>query len=88
MITWRKNQERDEQASQAAVVAQAKQEEHQLLYRAAREERLARGFRKGAIARTQRTKEVLEGHEGPELAIVLKGMYVLLFFFFFFFFFY
>lgn len=73
VITWRKAQDKEQQASEAAQIAKSKMEEHQRTYKAAREERLAQGYRKSSIFRRQRTKEIIESGEGPELCILIKG---------------
>ena len=73
VVAWRENLSKEKQATEAQTIVQSKMQQHQLEYHTARQERLAKGFRKGALYRTQRSKEVVTSHEGPELPVVIKG---------------
>ncbi len=56
------------------VAIDQKMEAHRQDYVEKRKQLLEAGKRRTTIYRLDRTKEVVDVHTGPELAIVLKGM--------------
>ena len=75
VLHWRNEQQKIAKMEADAAIIQEKAEQHQQEYSRRRQEMLEKGMRKNAMYRRERTKEVIESHTGPELALVLKGIH-------------
>ncbi|KAL5008472.1 hypothetical protein ScPMuIL_014053 [Solemya velum] len=71
-IAWRKDQEAALKMDDTQKQIQVKRDEHQRLYQEELKKRLASGYRYRS-KRRQKTKEVVDQHEGPALSFILKG---------------
>ena len=74
MIHYRQHLAMDKKAEEDMAVYNKKMEEHKKEYNELRLIEFQKGKRWSNIYRSQKTKETIETHTGPELAIVVKGL--------------
>ncbi|XP_070179262.1 translation initiation factor IF-2, mitochondrial-like [Littorina saxatilis] len=73
VIEWRQQQAAEVKQEEAQKIIDERREEHKLLHREEMRVRHEAGFIRSNRKRMQKTKEIVETHEGPQFSLVLKG---------------
>jgi hypothetical protein len=73
VIQWRQQQAQDDKIAEAQKIIDRQREEHQLRHREEMRIRHQAGFLASNEKFKQKSKETIEGHQGPQLSVVLKG---------------